>query len=66
MINFLRQCQLKKLWSDINLNEGVILKRSKGDFICQPEEMSSLPGGFCDQVIRLNVKASHFGLGLTG
>ena|SRR5947209_20512023 len=59
MINFLRQCQLKKLWSDINLDEGVILKRGKGDFICQPEELSSLPGGFYDQVTRLNVKASH-------
>jgi hypothetical protein len=67
MINFLRQCQLKKLWSDISLDEGVILKRGKGDFICQPEEMSSLPGGFYDQVTRLNVKASQFpSFGLTG
>jgi hypothetical protein len=66
MINFLRQCQLKKLWSDISLDEGVILKRSKGDFICQPEDMSSLPGGFYDQVMRLNVKVSHFSFGLTG
>jgi hypothetical protein len=56
MINFLRQRQLKKLWSDTNLDEGVVLKRSKGDFICQPEDLSSLPGGFYDQVKRLNVK----------
>ena len=60
MINFLRQRQLEKLWSDSNLDEGVVLKRSKGDFVCQPEELSSLPGGFYDQVKRLNVKASHF------
>jgi hypothetical protein len=66
MINFLRQCQLKKLWSDINQDEGVILKRGKGDFICQPEEISSLPGGFYDQVMRLNVKAGYFSFGLTG
>jgi hypothetical protein len=66
MIKFLRQCQLKKLWSDISLDEGVILKRSKGDFICQPEDMSFQPGGFYDQVMRLNVKASHFSFGLTG
>jgi hypothetical protein len=66
MIKFLRQCQLKKLWSDINQDEGVILKRGKGDFICQPEEISSLPGGFYDQVMRLNVKASYFSFGLTG
>jgi hypothetical protein len=56
MINFLRQQQLKRLWSDISLGEGVVLKRSKRDFICQPEELSSLPGGFYDQVNRLNVK----------
>ena len=60
MINYLRQRQLKKLWSDTNLDEGVVLKRSKGDFIRQPEELSSLPGGFYDQVKRLNVKASHW------
>jgi hypothetical protein len=56
MINFLRQRQLKRLWSDTNLDEGVVLKRSKGDFICQPEELLSLPGGFYAQVKRLNVK----------
>jgi len=56
MINFLRQQQLKRLWSDISLGEGVVLKRSKSDFICQPEELSSLSGGFYDQVKRLNVK----------
>jgi hypothetical protein len=56
MINFLRQQQLKKLWSNMSLEEGVVLKRSKSDFICQPEELSSLRGGFYDQVKRLNVK----------
>lgn len=56
MINFLRQQQLKKLWANINLDEGVVLKRSKGDFICEPRELSSLPGSFFDQVKRLNVK----------
>jgi hypothetical protein len=64
MINFLRQRQLEKLWSDSNLDEGVVLKRSKADFICQPEELSSLPGGFYEQVKRLNVKASHWFLQL--
>jgi hypothetical protein len=59
MINFLRQQQLKKLWSDRNLAEGVVLKRSKGDFICQPEELSSLTDGFYDQVKRLNVKVCY-------
>lgn len=65
VINFLRQQQLKKLWSDINLAEGVVLKRSKGDFICQPEELSSLPDGFYDQVKRLNVKVCYFLLSLS-
>ncbi len=56
MVNFLRQRQLKKLWSDTNLEEGVILKRSKGDFVCQPEELAYVPSGFFEQVQRLNVK----------
>ena len=56
MINFLRQQQLKRLWSDTSLGEGVVLKRSRSDFTCQPEELSSLPSGFYDQVKRLNVK----------
>lgn len=60
MINFLRQQQLKKLWSNMNLEEGIVLKRSKSDFICQPEELSSLRGRFYDQVKRLNVKVCFF------
>ena len=59
MINFLRQRQLTKLWSDTNLDEGVVLKRAKGDFVSQPEELSTLPGGFYDQVKRLNVKVGR-------
>jgi hypothetical protein len=59
MINFLRQQQLKKLWSDRSLAEGIVLKRSKGNFICQPEELSSLTDGFYDQVKRLNVKVCY-------
>ena len=56
MINFLRQRQLEKLWSDSNITEGVILKRSKGDFICQPPELAQQADGYFDQVKRLNVK----------
>ena len=56
MINFLRQRQLEKLWSHTNTSEGVILKRSKGDFICQPPELAQQADGYFDQVKRLNVK----------
>ena len=56
MAKFLRQRQLEKTWSDSNQEEGVVLKRAKDDFICQPRELSEMPGGFFDQVKKLNVK----------
>lgn len=56
MIQYLRQRQMEKLWSDGNPNEGVVLKRAKNDFICQPPELSGHVFGFFDEIRKLNVR----------
>lgn len=59
MAKFLRQRQLEKMWSyNANDEEGVILKRGKDDFICQPRSLSSIQDGFYEQIARLNVKVA--------
>lgn len=57
MIQYLRQRQIEKLWSDGNSTEGVVLKRTKNDFVCQPSELSQQVFGFYDEMRKLNVKA---------
>ena len=59
MLKFLYQRQLEKLWSDKTFEEqGVILKRSKKDFICRPQELLLRTDGLYDQVKLLNVKVA--------
>lgn len=59
MLKFLYQRQLEKLWSDKTFEEqGVILKRSKNDFICSPRDLLLRTGGLYDQVKLLNVKVA--------
>jgi len=56
MLQYLRQRQTEKLWSDGDLREGVILRRAKDDFVCQPPELSQQRYGFYDEMRKLNVK----------
>jgi hypothetical protein len=59
MAKFLRQRQLEKMWSyNGNDEEGVILKRAKDDFICQPRNLAHVQDGFFEQIARLNVKVA--------
>jgi hypothetical protein len=59
MAKFLRQRQLEKMWSySANEEEGVILKRAKDDFICQPRSLIGVRDGFYEQIVRLNVKVA--------
>lgn len=62
MIHYLRQRQLEKLWSDGLPSEGVVLKRAKNDFVCQPPDLSTQAFGFFDEIRKLNVKACGFSL----
>ena len=56
MIQYLRQRQIEKLWTDGSPSEGVVLKRAKSDFVCQPPELSGQLFGFFDEIRKLNVK----------
>lgn len=56
MLLYLRQQQLEKRWASDNTTEGVVLKRGKDDFICQPAELPRHIHGFYDEVKKLNVK----------
>lgn len=60
MLLYLRQQQLEKRWADDNSTEGVILKRGKDDFICQPPELPKHINGFYDETKKLNVKVCPF------
>lgn len=57
MIQYLRQRQIEKLWTDGKITEGVVLKRAKNDFVCQPPELQQQVFGFFDEIRKLNVKA---------
>ncbi|EXJ90538.1 hypothetical protein A1O1_03641 [Capronia coronata CBS 617.96] len=58
MLLYLRQQQLEKRWADDNSTEGVILKRGKDDFICQPADLPRHVNGFFDETKKLNVKVA--------
>ena len=59
MVKFLRQRQMEKLWSNSDIEEGVVLKRGKHDFVCQPSELLFARNGLFEQVNRLNVKVGR-------
>jgi len=56
MIQYLRQRQIEKLWTDGSITEGVILKRAKNDFVSQPQELQQQVFGFFDEIRKLNIK----------
>lgn len=59
MIQYLRQRQIEKLWTDGNPNEGVVLKRAKNDFVAQPPELAQQVFGLFDEIRKLNVKVKQ-------
>ncbi|KIW55682.1 hypothetical protein PV05_04413 [Exophiala xenobiotica] len=59
MLLYLRQQQLEKRWAhEVNTTEGVILRRGKDDYICQPSELPKHVNGFYDEATKLNVKVA--------
>lgn len=59
MIQYLRQRQIEKIWTDGSPSEGVVLKRAKNDFVAQPPELAQQLFGFFDEIRKLNVKVGH-------
>ncbi|KAL9109672.1 MAG: hypothetical protein Q9227_005710 [Pyrenula ochraceoflavens] len=58
MVTYLHQQQLIRMWGSEQLEEGVILKRAKDDFVCCPADLANVEGGFYDAVRALNVKCA--------
>lgn len=57
MVSWLHQQQIEKTWFDSRADdEGVVLKRSKGDYVCCPENIADEPDGFRRAVEILNVR----------
>ena len=55
----LYQDQRRNLYvADWNTGEGVVLKRSRNAYICQPPQLREHPGGFFDMASLLNVSVS--------
>ena len=59
MVSWLHQQQIEKTWFDGRASdEGVVLKKSKDEYACCPENLADEPNGFCTAVEMLNVRVS--------
>jgi hypothetical protein len=59
MVSWLHQQQIEKTWVDREAHdEGVVLKKCKGEYVCCPENLGDRSGEFCRAVEKLNVRAS--------
>jgi hypothetical protein len=57
MVSWLHQQQMEKIWSGSDaIDEGVVLKKAKGDYACCPESLHNEPEGFRRAVELLNVR----------
>lgn len=71
MVSHLANIQEEKIWviGDDD-DEGVVLKKTKGNYTCAPPQISKRPGGFFDAILAMNVRVSaglhiHHGMILT-
>ncbi|PQE04687.1 glycosyltransferase family 2 protein [Rutstroemia sp. NJR-2017a BBW] len=58
MVSYLHQQQLEKMWASGAAGEGVILKKSKGNYTCFPTQLENDPGGLFEAVKKMNVKCA--------
>ncbi|KAL5606605.1 hypothetical protein BROUX41_003003 [Berkeleyomyces rouxiae] len=57
-VTHLYQNQLRMMYasdSDSAFGEGVVLKKARGQYVCQPPSMAQIPGGFYEQIMAMNV-----------
>lgn len=59
MANWLHQQQLEKMWSNGGLEEGVLLKKSREDYVCCPRDLKQIHNGLYDSVMQLNVRVCY-------
>lgn len=56
MVNWLYQQQMERLWTAGGVDEGVVLKKSRGAYTCCPADITEEPYGFFKAVETLNVR----------
>jgi len=57
MLNRLRAAQEERIWrAGERDEEGVVIKKSRGKYSCEPLELATEEGGLFETVQRLNVK----------
>jgi len=60
MVNWLHSRQEEHLWTGGEPEEGVCLKKSRGQFACAPQDLSLEQDGFYAAIKTLNVKVRNF------
>ncbi|CAK1357161.1 unnamed protein product [Cercospora beticola] len=58
MVNWLYQQQMERLWTAGGMDEGVVLKKSRGQYTCCPSDIVEEPFGFFKAIETLNVKVA--------
>lgn len=58
MVNYLHQQQEERFWTSRSVEEGVVLKKSRGVYTCCPAELADRRNGFLEAVEQLNVRVS--------
>ena len=58
MVEFLWQQQRKETWTLDRPGEGVLLKKSRGQYACAPKSLAETQGGIFDAVRDMNVKVA--------
>jgi len=56
MVNFLYQQQMEMLWTAGGEDEGVVLKKSRGEYTCCPPQLMDDDYGFYKAIEMLNVR----------
>ena len=58
MVNWLYQQQMERLWTAGGIDEGIVLKKSRGAYACCPPDLVENYDGFFQNVERLNTRAA--------
>jgi len=56
MVNYLHQQQQERLWTMHGEDEGVVLKKSRGEYACCPADLADVQDGLLKAIEVLNVK----------
>lgn len=58
MVNWLYQQQMELLWTAGGHDEGIVLKKSRGQYTCCPSDIDQEPSGFFKAIQTLNVRCA--------